>query len=80
MPLSTDVVPPIEYNGPQHEHGDVNPAPFMHADGARFYGIALFVFENGLPADIDDAIVWMINNWKNAEPERRMPYPGWKGL
>jgi hypothetical protein len=80
LPFSTDLIPPIEYQGPQNEHGEVNIGSYMHADGAKFYGIALFAFEDGLPADVDDAIEWMINNWKDKKPYERMPYPKWKGL
>lgn len=80
LPFSTDLFPPIEYNGPQHAHGELNLGAFMHADGAKFYGVALFAFEDGLPPDIDIAIRWMINNWKDKEPSERMPYYGWKSL
>lgn len=80
LPFSTDLLPPIEYSGPQDAHGELNLGSFMHADGAKFYGIALFAFEDGLPPDVDIAIRWMINNWKDQEPSQRMPYYGWRSL
>lgn len=40
------------------------------------YGIALFVFDNGIPADVKPAIAWMTAQWQAGV---KAIYPGWKG-
>ena len=41
------------------------------------YGIAMFIFDNGLPADFKDALRWMRDQWKNGT---KVIWPGWKDL
>lgn len=41
------------------------------------YGDALFVFDNGIPADANAAIAWMTARWQAGYKEI---YPGWKDL
>ena len=52
---------------------------FMHANGAKFYGIALFAFDD-LPPDWLTAAQWMTNQWKDNAPTDRAIYPAWAGL
>lgn len=41
------------------------------------YGLALFVFDSGIPADVKAAIAWMTAEWQRGN---KAIYPGWKGL
>ena len=43
----------------------------------NIYGMALFVFDSGLPGDIKAAIAWMTAEWQAGN---KAIYPGWKGL
>lgn len=45
--------------------------------GTIFYGAAVFVFTNGIPANYKAACAWMFAEWTAG---RKSIYPGWKGL
>lgn len=47
--------------------------PYLRSQGIKLYGVAMFVFDNGLPSDIDYGMEWMGWAWKNGY---RIPYPG----
>lgn len=53
------------------------PNPCMWFHNVAVYGYAIFEFENGFPADIDLACIWMAQEWKRGN---RVIWPGWIGL
>lgn len=53
---------------------------YMHANGAKFYMLGIFVFDNGLPTDIDTGMLWQIANCTTNAPMNRSLYPAWEGL
>lgn len=42
----------------------------------ELFGAALFVFDNGIPADLATAVAWMTAAWQAGN---KAIYPGWKG-
>ncbi len=57
--------------------GAFQPFGCMRTSGVGFYGAAVFAFQNGLPADIYSAIMYLGAQWKAGN---RLSYPGWIGL
>lgn len=55
----------------------IGTAPILLELGATRFGIALFVFENGMPSDWQDALRWMRQQWKVGN---KVLWPGWSTL
>ena len=55
------------------------PNPCLRFAKMALYGVAIFEFSNGLPADWLAASQWMAQRWKLSASER-VVYPPWNGL
>jgi len=57
------------------------PAAYFDSLGMKLQGLALFVFEDGIPSDHETAIDWMYANWTGTtNGTLRQIYPPWMGL
>lgn len=51
----------------------------LNASYGGFKGIQLWMFEDGLPEDLEAGLLWMHNEW-HVNENRGAVYPGWRGV
>lgn len=62
---------------------DVTNTIKFHKTGASvtnapsYFGIAMWVFDDGLPGDTETALLWMMNEWRIGN---KVLYPGWSSV